>query len=105
VDSLDIPADSLDIQDSIAARIVDLANELVEENPDADRWDIADGILSGAVHWWLFANAPCGDPSCENCADVQTAELRMKILHELVTELAESSEYFHSPYDSNVARA
>ena len=71
MDSLDIPTDSLDIQDDIAARIVELANELVEENPDADRWDIADGILSGAVHWWLFANAPCGDPSCENCAEAR----------------------------------
>ena len=97
--------DSLDIQDAIAARVVDFANELAEENPDADRWDIADGILSGAVHWWLYANAPCGDPACENCADVQTAELRMKILHKLTKELAESSEYYHSPYDSNVARA
>ena len=60
--------ESLDIQDAIAARVVDLANDLAEQNPDADRWDIADGILSGAVHWWLYANAPCGDPACENCA-------------------------------------
>jgi hypothetical protein len=36
---------------------------------------------------------------------VQTAELRMKILHKLTKDLAESSEYYHSPYDSNVARA
>ena len=97
--------DSLDLQDAIATRVVELANELAEQNPDADRWDIADGILSGAVHWWLYANAPCGDPTCENCAEVQTAELRMKILHELTAELTESSEYYHSPYDSNVARA
>src|SRR6056297_264000 len=82
-----LPMDSLELQDDIAARVVDLANELAEANPDADLWDIADGILSGAVHWWLYANAPCGDPMCEDCEDVQTAELRMKALHELTTEM------------------
>ena len=97
--------ESPDIQETISAKIVDFANELAQLYPDADPWDIADGLLSGAVHWWLYANAPCGDPSCEECADVQTAELRMRTLHELVTELAETSEYYHSPYDSNVARA
>lgn len=97
--------DRLELQDAIAARAVDLANELAEANPDADLWDIADGILSGALHWWLYANAPCADPMCEDCAEVRTAELRMKALHELIIEMAESSEYYHSPNDSNVARA
>jgi hypothetical protein len=97
--------DNLDIQDAISDRIVAVANELAEVYPEADPWDIADGVMSGAVHWWLYANAPCGDPNCENCADVQTAELRMKTLHKLVTDLAESSEYYHSPNDANVARA
>lgn len=95
--------ESLNIHDAIADEVVDLANSLAEANPDADRWEIADGMLSGAVHWWLYANAPCEDPNCENCADVQTAELRMKTLIRLVTEMAESSEYYHSPSDSNVA--
>ena len=95
--------ESLNIHDAIADEVVDLANSLAEANPDADRWEIADGMLSGAVHWWLYANAPCDDPDCENCADVQTAELRMKTLIRLVTEMAESSEYYHSPSDSNVA--
>ncbi len=94
-----------DIQDDIAAKLVDFANELAQAHPEADPWDIADGIMSGAVHWWLYANAPCGDPACEECAEVQTAELRMHTLHELVQELAETSEYYHSPYDTNVARA
>jgi len=97
--------ESLDIQDAISDRIVAVANELAETYPDADPWDIADGVLSGAVHWWLYANAPCGDANCENCEDVQTAELRMKTLHKLVTDLAETSEYYHSPNDANVARA
>jgi hypothetical protein len=97
--------DSHNIQDAIADEIVELANKLADANPDADLWDVADGILSGAVHWWLYANMPCDDPNCEDCADVQTAELRMQTLRKLITEMAESSEYYHSPNDTNVARA
>jgi hypothetical protein len=96
---------SHNIQDAIADEIVDLANKLAEANPDADPWDIADGMLSGAVHWWLYANTPCGKPGCEDCADVQTAELRMQTLRRLITEMAETSEYYHSPNDTDVARA
>lgn len=97
--------DSHNIQDAIADEIVDLANKLAEANPDADYWEIADGVLSGAIHWWLYANMPCEDPDCEDCASVKTAELRMQTLRELITDMAESSEYYHSPNDSNVARA
>lgn len=98
-------AGSHNIQDAIADEIVDLTNNLAQANPDADRWDIADGMLSGVVHWWLYANAPCEDADCENCAEVRTARERMKTLLRLVTEMAESSEYYHSPNDSDVARA
>lgn len=97
--------ESLNIQDAIADEIVELANKLAEANPDADYWDIADGILSGAIHWWLYANMPCDDPNCEDCASIKTADLRMNTLHKLVSEMAESSEYYHSPNDSDVARA
>jgi hypothetical protein len=97
--------DSHNIQDAIADEIVDLANKLAEANPDADPWDIADGMLSGAVHWWLYANMPCGKPDCEDCADIQTAELRMQTLRKLITELADTSEYYHTANDSDVARA
>lgn len=104
---LDTPAqDSRDpIYDDAAREVVDIANRLAAEDPDADPWDIADGILSGAVHWWLYANAPCADKNCEDCASVQTAELRMQELKRLIREFAEASEYYHSPNDTNVARA
>jgi len=100
-----VNVESHNIQDAIADEIVELANNLAEANPDADRWDIADGMLSGVVHWWLYANAPCDDPNCENCAELRTARQRMKTLIRLVTEMAETSEYYHSPNDSDVARA
>lgn len=93
------------IYDEAARKVVEIANGLTEEDPDADPWDVADGILAGAVHWWLYANAPCGDRSCEDCTSVQTAELRMQELKRLMRELAEASEYFHSPNDTDVAHA
>jgi len=92
------------IQEAIADEIIELANQLAEANPDADPWEVADGILSGAVHWWLYANSPCGNPGCEDCASIRTADLRMKTLRKLITEMAETSEYFNSPNDADVAR-
>ena len=97
--------ESHNIQNAIADEIVELANRLAEANPEADVWDIADGILSGAIHWWLYANTPCENPECENCATIRTAELRMATLRGLITEMAETSEYYHSPNDADVARA
>lgn len=94
-----------DIQEAMADRLVAFANALADEHPDSDLWEIADGLLSGAVHWWLFANAPCGDPDCENCAGIRTAEQRMQTMRELIKQMAESSEYYHSPNDDNVAHA
>jgi len=48
---------------------------------------------------------PCGDFSCADCAPFSTAEARLAELLEMTRELAESSEYYHAPTDSNVGRA
>ncbi|MDX1454593.1 MAG: hypothetical protein R3217_03970 [Gammaproteobacteria bacterium] len=93
------------IMDEAARKLVELANQLAADNPEADLWDIADGLLSGAVHYWQYANAPCDDLSCEDCANLQTAEMRIAEMQKLLREFAESSDYFHSPNDINVARA
>lgn len=98
-----ISLESHNIQDAIADEIIELANKLAEANPDTEPWEIADGILSGAVHWWLYANAPCDNPACENCASIRTADLRMQTLRKLITEMAETSEYIESPNDTTVA--
>jgi hypothetical protein len=95
---------SHNIQDAIADEIIELANKLAEANPDTDPCEIADGLLAGAVHWWLYANMPCDNPACENCASIRTADLRMQTLRMLITEMAEASEYIESPNDTNVAR-
>lgn len=96
---------SQEIQEAIADRLVAFVNELADQHPDADLWEIADGMLSGAVHWWLYANAPCDNLDCEDCAGIRTAELRMKTLNELIARMAVTSEYYHSPNDDDVAHA
>ena len=77
----------------------------VEEDPEADSWDVASGLLAGAVHFWLYSRQPCGDPLCESCTDIDTAEKRLRMLLDETRQSAEESEYFHTPSDANVGRA
>ncbi len=44
--------------DDSADRVVDLGNELTEQHPDADLWAVADGLVAGAIHFWLYAHQP-----------------------------------------------
>ena len=86
-------------------QVVRLGNRLADADNDADRWDIADGLLAGALQYWLYARQPCGDPRCTDCLPVSTADGRMTELMRQVKQLAEESEYYHSPADANVGRA
>ncbi len=88
-----------------ARQAVEMANRIAEQFPDADLREIADGLLSGAVHFWLYARQPCEDPTCTDCAEIATAELRTSKLMEHAKDFAEHSDYFHSPTDHNVGRA
>lgn len=91
--------------DEAAEQAVALGNRLVEQNPDADAWDIAAGLLAGVVHFWLYAHQPCGDPYCDSCAEVATAAQRLRQLLDETRQSAEESDYYHSPHDSNVGTA
>ena len=91
--------------DEAARQAVELANNLADAHPEADIWDIADGMLAGAVHFWLYSRQPCDDPMCEDCAPVSTAELRQAALKQLLQQFAEDSDYYHTPTDSNAAWA
>jgi hypothetical protein len=88
-------------------RVVEIGNQLAKDEKDVeiDAWDVADGLLAGAIQFWLFSRQPCGDPRCEDCEPVSTSQGRMVALRQLIREYAEESEYFHSPTDSNVGRA
>lgn len=91
--------------DEAAREAVELGNRIANDDAEADLWDVADGLLAGAIQYWLFSRQPCGDPRCEDCAPLSTAEARLAELLQLTEELAAGSEYFHSPTDSNVGRA
>ncbi|MDA8165345.1 MAG: hypothetical protein M0017_10000 [Desulfobacteraceae bacterium] len=88
-----------------AEQAVELANDLADKHQDADLWDIADGVLAGAVHYWLYARQPCEDPLCEECLAIRTPEERLVELLRLVEEFAKESDYFLSANDHKVGRA
>ena len=91
--------------DTAAQQVVEFANRFADEHPEADVWDIADGVLAGVVHFWLYSRQPCDDSMCEDCAPVSTAELRQAALKQLLQQFAEDSDYYHTPTDSNAAWA
>ena len=93
------------ILDEAAQAAVSLGNGMAEQQPETDLRDIADGILAGAVHYWLYASQPCGDPQCDDCAPIATAEQRVAELQRLVSDMAGDSTYYHAPTDLNVAHA
>ena len=98
-------SESEEIFEKAFQRVVEDGNELARVDQEADVWDIADGLLAGAIQYWLFTRQPCGDPACEDCAAISTAHLRMLELQRLARQFAEDSDYYHSPSDSNVGRA
>lgn len=94
-----------DTFDAAFSKTVDLANKMADKDKDADLWDIADGLLAGAIQYWLYSRQPCGDSRCQDCMPISTAEGRMSELKRLIEQLASESEYFHTPTDSNAGRA
>lgn len=99
------PEDTSSPFDQSAMAVVELGNKILDEDKDADPWDVASGLLAGAIQFWLFTHQPCADPLCESCAEVATAAHRMKMLSDELREFAEESDYYHSPTDSNVGNA
>lgn len=97
--------DELSPYDQAAAQAVELGNRIADTDTDADLWDIADGLLAGALQYWLYTRQPCDQRDCPDCAPLATAEMRLKELHRLVDELARTSEYFHSTNDFGAGHA
>lgn len=95
----------VDSFETAAQGAVELGNRLAEEDQEAEPWDIADGLLAGAIQYWLYSRQPCSDQRCEDCAPISTAEGRLAELLRLTKQLVRESEYYHSPSDSNVGRA
>lgn len=91
--------------DDAADEAVDLGNAIVQRNPEADIWAIADGLVAGAVHFWLYAHQPqeAADETTDDGLD--TASERLNYLLDLIQQSALDSEYLHSPFDRDVGRA
>lgn len=88
--------------DESADAVVELGNQLAEQNPDTDPWALADGLLAGAIHFWLYAHQPQDIPDPD---DLLSSRERLEELVRQVMQSAEESEYLHSPNDSDVGRA
>ena len=91
--------------DEAADQVVDLGNEITDANPDADLWAIADGLIAGAVHFWLYAHLPDEQSDAEEMEGLMTASQRIEALMSLLRESAVDSEYLHSPNDLDAGRA
>lgn len=89
--------------DAAADAVVELGNRLAAEHPDADPWALADGLIAGAVHYWLYAHQPEAPVPSEE--DLTTSRERVEELVNQVMQSAEESEYLHSPQDRDVGRA
>ncbi len=72
-----------DTFDAAFSKAVDLGNRIADKDKDADLWDIADGLLAGAIQYWLYSRQPCGDPRCQDCMPISTAQGRMAELNRL----------------------
>ena len=88
-----------------AKESVELGNQLANTDLEADLWDIADGILAGAIQYWLYSRQPCGDPKCDECAPIATSHERLSELAKLTDQFARDSEYFHTAFDNDVGHA
>jgi len=91
--------------DEAFGKAIDLGNQIADDDEKADLWDIADGLLAGAVQYWLYSRQPCGDLRCEECLPISTAEGRIAELRRLIEQFSEESQSFHSPTDANAGRA
>jgi hypothetical protein len=85
--------------------MIELGNRLIDADDESDRWEVASGLLAGAVHCWLYTRQPCGEPYCESCTDIDTADKRVRLLIEEVRRFAQESEYFHTPLDADAGSA
>ena len=91
--------------DEAVERMIELGNRLINADDESDRWEVASGLLAGAVHFWLYTRQPCGEPYCESCTDIDTADKRVRLLSEEVRRFTQESEYFHTPLDADAGSA
>lgn len=85
--------------EQVAETIIELGNRMLDEDDSAEVWEVASGMLAGAVQFWLYSRQPCDDPFCQACSDISNAERRLQALLKETHNLAEESDYYVSPQD------
>ncbi len=91
--------------DQVAETIVEVANRMLDADESADIWEVASGIMAGAVQFWLYSRQPCKDPFCQACADISTPDRRLQALLRETRILAEESDYYTSVNDVTTGSA
>jgi hypothetical protein len=84
--------------DQVAETIVEMGNRILEDE-SADVWEVASGIMAGAVQFWLYSRQPCEDPLCQACADISSPERRLEALLRETRAVSEDSDYYCSAND------
>jgi len=91
--------------DHVAEAIIDMGNRILDEDDSADVWEVASGILAGAIQFWLFSRQPCADPFCQACVEISTVERRLAALIDESQKLAEDSDYCEPSHEGMVGTA
>ena len=91
--------------DQVAETIVELGNRMLDEDESADIWEVASGIMAGAVQFWLYSRQPCEDLFCRACTDISTPDRRLAALLNEVKNLGEESDYYTSANDTMTGTA
>jgi len=94
--------ENLDLFNAAADAVVELGNQLGEDHPESDPWALSDGLLAGAVHFWMFSHQPQEHPDDD---DLMSARERIEELLRQAVQSAEESDYLHSPRDDDVGSA
>ena len=91
--------------EQVAESIIELGNRLLDEDESVDIWEVASGIMAGAVQFWLYSRQPCKDPFCQACIDISTPDRRLAALLKETRNLAEESDYYASENDLTTGTA
>jgi len=91
--------------EQVAESIVELGHRILAEDDSADVWEVASGIMAGAVQFWLYSRQPCADALCQACADISSPELRLAALLKETQALGEESDYYCSLNDVSAGTA
>ena len=93
------------VYDQVAETIVELGDRLLDEDDSADVWEVASGILAGAVQFWLYSRQPCKDPFCRACAEIISPERRLQAMLREIQSLGEESDNYCSSNDGTYGSA